>query len=153
MTRWQRWTLNLLALVVSASGFAYLWMKYFLQSDDAFAVVNHPWQSSMLHAHVLTSPLLVLVFGVVLSSHILKKLRTAVPQNRRSGMVSLAAFAAMMGSGYLLQATTVQSWLAVLIVVHVGGGVLFTIAYAIHLVLSFGIARRRPRLTPVRDVA
>ena len=96
MTRWERWAFNGLTLAVTISGFAYLWMRYVIQSDDPFAVVNHPWQSTMLGLHVLVSPLLLLTFGVIFRSHILKKLQTSQQvSNRRSGLTALGTFAAM----------------------------------------------------------
>ena len=39
MKRWERWTFNLLSLAIAVTGFAYLWMKYAMRSDDPFAVV------------------------------------------------------------------------------------------------------------------
>ena len=85
MKRWERWAFNLFALAVAASGFAYFWMKYLVETDDPFAVVNHPWQAAMLHLHVLASPPFVLLFGVILNSHIMKKLRAPRMPNRKTG--------------------------------------------------------------------
>ncbi len=74
MKRWERWSFNALNVVVAMTGIVYLFMKYLLSTDDPFSVVNHPWQSSMLSLHVVVAPALILVFGIVLRSHILKKL-------------------------------------------------------------------------------
>ena len=67
MRPWERWTFGLLALLVSVTGGAYFWMKYMLVNTDPFAVVNHPWQPAMLAAHVVASPPLLLMFGVLLN--------------------------------------------------------------------------------------
>ena len=83
MKRWERWTFNALSFAVAATGFAYLWMKYALQNDDPFAVVNHPWQAGMLDLHVVASPAFILMFGIVFNSHIMKKLRATGLPNRR----------------------------------------------------------------------
>jgi hypothetical protein len=149
--RWERWSLNVMALVVSLTGFAYFVMKYLLQTSDPFAVVNHPWQMPALNLHVVASPLFILVFGIVLNSHVVKKLRASRLPNRRSGYVSLATFAAMVLSGYLLQITSDAGWLSALVVIHVGSGALFSVAYAAHLVNSFRLARRPP--AAIREVA
>ena len=153
MRPWERRAFNLLALVVAATGFAYFWMKYLLQTDDPFAVVNHPWQPLMLTLHLLTSPPLVLMFGIILNSHVMKQLRVQRTANRTSGLLSFGTFATMVLSGYLLQVTTDQWWLQALVAVHVGSGAVFTVAYAVHLVVSTRLLRKRPAASAYREVA
>ena|SRR5687767_12137871 len=153
MKRWERISFNVAALVVAATGFAYFWMKYFLQSDDPFAVVNHPWQPVMLSLHVLASPPFILVLGLILNSHIMKKLRAPRMPNRASGLLSLGTFAAMVSSGYLLQVVMNEQWLPALVAVHVASGTVFAGAYAIHLVISARLAQRRPLGSAAREVA
>jgi hypothetical protein len=143
MKRWERWTFNILGLVVAVSGFAYLWMKYALETNDPFAIVNHPWESVMLSLHVLTSPAFVLAFGVLLNAHIIKQLRAWRSENRWSGLTSLSMFATMVASGYLLQVVTSETLLTVLVVVHVGSSVLFATAYVGHLIISLRLPRTR----------
>ena len=152
MKPWERWTFNLLALAVAASGFAYFWMKYFVQPADPFAVVNHPWEMAMLQLHVLASPPFVLIFGVILNSHIMKKLRATRIPNRKSGLTSFGTFALMIVSGYLLQVVTAEAWLRALVALHVASGVVFTVAYGAHLVISYRLVRR-PGPTAMREVA
>jgi len=154
MKPWERWAFFILSAAVSVSGFLYLWMKYMLETDDPFAVVNHPWQTTMLHAHVLVSPFLILVFGIVFNSHIMKKLKaSARERNRLSGYTSLGTFAALVGSGYLLQVVTGDVWLRGLVVAHVASGVLFSVAYGTHLVATAAQVRRRIAVPRVREVA
>jgi hypothetical protein len=141
MKRWERWTFNALSLAVIATGFAYLWMKYGVQTDDPFAVVNHPWQTSMLSLHVVASPALILIFGIIFNSHVMKKLSATRLPNRRSGLVSLGTFAAMIVSGYLLQVSSSQAWLQAMVVVHIASGAVFAIVYVAHLVISARLAR------------
>jgi hypothetical protein len=143
MKPWERRTFNALALAVVMTGTAYLWMKYFQQSPDPFAVVNHPWQPAMLNLHVVVSPAFTLMFGVILNSHIMKKLRATRLPNRRSGYASLGTFAAMIVSGYLLQVTTSEMWLQALVIAHVASGALFTVTYPTHLIVSAALARSR----------
>jgi len=151
--RWERWSFNGLSLVVAATGFVYLWMRYVMEAPDPFAVVNHPWQSAMLNLHVIASPLLILVFGIVFNSHVMKKLRATRLPNRRSGYVSLGTFALMVLSGYLLQTTADEGWLQALVVVHVASGALFTLVYAAHLVISARLARTRQPESVIFEVA
>jgi hypothetical protein len=152
MKRWERWSFNLFALAVAASGFAYFWMKYLLQAEDPFAVVNHPWQNAMLHLHVLASPPFVLVFGVILNSHIMKKLRATRLPNRKTGLASFTTFAAMIASGYLLQVATTDAWLRGLVIVHVASGVVFALTYGVHLAISVRLVRR-PAAAAMQELA
>ena len=152
MKRWERWSFNTLTLAVAATGFVYFWMKYLLEQVDPFAVVNHPWQAAMLAVHVMASPLFLLVFGIIFSSHIMKKLRAPNLPNRRSGLVSFGTFAVMVLSGYLLQVSSSEQWLQALVVVHVASGTLFAVVYGAHLVISARLARVRQG-TEIREVA
>jgi FtsH-binding integral membrane protein len=143
MKPWERRTFNALAFVVVLTGVAYWWMKYFEQTADPFSLVNHPWQPAMLSLHVVVSPAFTVVFGVILNSHIMKKLRATRLPNRRSGYVSLGTFAVMILSGYLLQVATSEGLLHALVVVHIGSGLLFSVAYIAHLVISAALSRAR----------
>ena len=110
MKAWQRWVFGVLAAVVALSGGSYCWMKYFIESSDPMSVVNHPWQPTMLHLHVLASPPFILMFGILLDSHIMKKLGRRQVPNRRSGLLSLGTFAVMVISGYWLEVVTSEAW-------------------------------------------
>lgn len=150
MKPWERWTFGLLSLLVGATGFAYFAMKYLMRTDDPFALVNHPWQSAMLSLHVLASPALILVFGIVLNGHIMRKLRVPKQANRRSGMTSLLTFGAMVASGYPLQVVSNETALQVLVAAHVASGVIFSVAYVAHLIISIRLARE---WAAIREVA
>jgi hypothetical protein len=141
MKVWERWVFGLLTLVVSASGLTYFWMKYLLPSADPFAVVNHPWQTPMLAAHLIASPFLILIFGIILNSHVLKRLGLDRFQNRRSGLLSFGTFFVMTLSGYLLQVMTGEVVLRAIVVLHVASGIVFSTAYVVHLVISWRLAR------------
>ena len=137
MKRWERWSFNGLNIVVAITGLAYLYMKYVLPSDDPFAVVNHPWQSSMLSLHVVAAPFVVLLFGIVLRSHIIKKLISNSRPDRRTGWISLISFSTMALSGYLLQVATSFTWLNALVVFHIATSIVFIIGYGAHLVIGW----------------
>jgi hypothetical protein len=145
MNRWHKRLLGALTVVAGASGLAYLWMKYFIESQDPFAVINHPWQPYVLYVHLLSSPALVLVFGMVWTSHVSGKLDDRRPYSRRSGLVSIWTFAVMAASGYLLQVVTSERVHTAMVIVHVASGVAFLLAYAGHLALSLRAARARRR--------
>lgn len=153
MRNWERWAFNLLSLVVAVSGFAYVWMKYALQSPDPFAVVNHPWQTPVLALHVIASPAFILVFGIVLNSHVMKMLRAPRVPNGASGLTSLGTFAAMVLSGYLLQVASNETWLRALVVLHIASGAVFSVAYTAHLIVGTSLGRRCRQNAAIREVA
>jgi hypothetical protein len=153
MKTWERWTFNVSAAAITLTGVLYFWMKYLLVSDDPFALVNHPWQITTLNLHILVAPLFVLIFGVVLNSHVLKKLKAFRGPGRLSGLLSLALFAVMVTSGYALQMLTAELALTVSVWLHAGSGIGFALAYSIHLINSIRLTRRRPALPRIREVA
>lgn len=141
MSRWERWCFNLLGAAVAISGAAYFWARYLLRSDDPFAVVNHPWQPGLLAVHIVASPLLVMLFGMVFRAHVLKKLASPRPPARRSGWTSLLCFGVMALSGYLLQVASSPGLVRTLVWVHVASSVLFVFGYAAHLVAGWRLPR------------
>lgn len=143
MSAWQRWASHLISALVAVSGAALFWMKYVLEADDPFALVNHPWQPVALALHIVAAPVMLLVFGVLLEGHALRKLRNGPqPSSRWSGLGTWWAFLAMALSGYLLQVATSESlrWLS--LVVHLGSSALFVGAYAVHVLLSVRRTRK-----------
>ena len=149
MKRWERWSFNGLNIVVAATGLAYLYMRYLLQSDDPFAVVNHPWQAPMLALHIVAAPFVIVTFGIVLRSHILKKLASKSQPDRRTGWVSLISFSAMALSGYLLQVVSSVTWLDALVVTHITTGGVFVVGYGAHLFIGWRLLwATRPVSTP-----
>ncbi len=148
MTQWERRLFNGLHAVVAATGVVYFYMKYLLPVHDPFAVINHPWQPFMLAAHVVAAPIFVLVFGMVLRSHILKKLLSNSRPARRSGWLSLTSFAGMALSGYLLQVAADPFWVRVMLVTHVSTSLLFLVGYSAHLVVGWRILRAPPAAGP-----
>jgi hypothetical protein len=141
MKAWERWAFNAAAAVVSLTGFVWLWMKYLAVSDDPFAVVNHPWQPAMQALHVVSSPVLLLIFGVILNSHIMKKLGARHVSNRKSGLIAFGTFFAMTASGYLLQVATHETARQALVVLHLVSGATFSLVYGGHLIFSARLAR------------
>ena len=136
MTRFERWSIGLASAVVSISGILYLWVKYFLTPTDPFSVINHPLQPMLLQLHLLSGPPLIVLFGMVLQSHILKKIKSGYQPNRRTGLVALWTFGVMTMSGYLLQILTVPASITVVLWLHIGSGTVFTLSYVAHLAIS-----------------
>ena len=135
MKRWEKYTFNALSAIVTITGIAYFWMKWMLESDDPFAVVNHPLQPLMLHLHVLAAPAFLVIFGVIFNSHIGRKIGRKIP-NRVSGMLSLITLVVMTASGYLLQTLTDPLLHQVALVSHLASGAVFAVSYTVHLAIS-----------------
>jgi hypothetical protein len=153
MNRWQAWFSHVVTIAVGASGVVYLWMKYFMITDDPFSVVNHPLQPHALSLHLLTAPLLVFAFGLIFESHIANRLRLGTTLNRRSGILSVLTFALMTGSGYALQVTAAPTLSRVALVLHLSSSGLFLVSYLMHQLVTFKVWRARTRLENQKAVA
>jgi hypothetical protein len=145
VTPFERWTVWLSAVLVTATGVAYFWMKYLLQPTDPFAVVNHPWQAAVLKLHILTAPLLVFGLGLVAVRHVAAHLAAGTRWGRRSGLSAALSAAPLILSGYLIQALTSERWLRVVGWVHIGLGLLFGAGLLVHQVVVRGRAELEKR--------
>ena len=144
MSRPDRLLLHAATLLAAVTGCAVIWMKYFMKSTDPFSVVNHPWQPQMLAAHVLAAPVLVFALGLIARGHILDRLGEG-PRNGsgRSGIAATLIVLPMVATGYVLQVATDPRPRHALAVGHLASGLLFTILYALHLLVSWPVARAR----------
>ena len=136
MNRTQRWLFHLANLLVTASGLMYAWMLYLLEPADEYALVNHPWQGDVQHAHVLLAPALVWMGGVFWVTHAGPSWRGRRPARRRSGVALIALLAPMIVSGYAIQVAQGESWRDAWIVVHVASSGCWILASLVHLVTN-----------------
>lgn len=144
MTKWERWGFNTFHLVVAMTGAVYFYMKYLIVTEDPFAVVNHPWESTMLSLHVIVAPFVVAFFGMLFRSHSLRKILSPNPENRRTGWTSLISFSAMAVSGYFIQVAATPALISVAIWTHVVTSMFFFVGYTVHLVIGYRINRLPP---------
>ena len=146
MTWWERWGFNAFHGIVAVTGIVYFYMKYAMTTDDPFAIVNHPWQPSMLSYHVVAAPFFVAFFGMLFRSHSYAKIRSRNPANRRTGWTSLLSFSAMAFSGYLIQVASTPELVTFFIWAHVVTSVVFIVGYGSHLINGWRLDRtpRRP---------
>jgi len=61
VTRVEAWAQHVANLLVGGTGVVYAWMRYALQPDDPYAIVNHPLERDVQHLHILAAPLLTLL--------------------------------------------------------------------------------------------
>lgn len=145
LTRAEAWLVQLASLAVGGTGVVYAVMRYLVSPQDPFAVVNHPWQPAVQHAHVLAAPLLVLAAGVLWRAHVRPSLRHRVAARRRSGWAALLSLAPMAATGYLLQVSVSPTWQTIWTVLHVATSLAWVAGYALHQVgprLAAGEIRR-----------
>lgn len=132
MTRFEAWAVWSTSAAATATGVGLFWAKYLVRNSDPWAVVNHPWQPWLLKAHILVVPLLVFAIGLVFTRHVWRHFRSRMRWGRRSGVLTAAATLPMVATGYLIQAVTHAGWLQALAVAHIGLGVVYAAALALH---------------------
>ncbi len=142
MKLWEKWSFHILTLVVTATGVVYFFMKYFMETNDPFSVINHPLQPYMLNLHLLAAPALVFVMGIILNSHVARKLGKRNIPNRKTGWVALLTFPTMVFSGYLLPMFADPAWARAMIWLHLASGGVFALSYTVHQVISLRLLRR-----------
>ena len=120
------------SVIITLTGLVYFWMKYVLTSNDAFSVVNHPWQSWVLKLHVLAAPVFVFVFGSLFFTHVLPMIKSPQKRARRSGMISLVSTLILIASGYVIQSFSEVNWKDYVAWIHIGFGGLFTLVVGVH---------------------
>ncbi len=140
----ERGVVWLAAVAVVGSGVGYGAMRYALEPEDEWSVVNHPWQPHLQHLHVVVAPLLVFAGGLLWREHVRRHLVDGRPAGRWTGLAMVGAFLPMAFSGGLIQIAASEGWRTVWIVVHVAASVVWTLAFALHPVLR----RRRPQTGP-----
>jgi signal transduction histidine kinase len=142
VSRFERWAVWSTSAATLITGLLYLWMKYLLVSDDPFAVVNHPWQPTVLKLHILAAPLLTFSVGLVALRHVWRHLRDRVREGRRSGLLTGLVLGPMILTGYLIQAITHESWLEAMAYSHIALGLIFGVALVAH---QFAAGGKRAR--------
>lgn len=135
MSRLSAILIHLSIAVVAATGVVFAWMKYFMTTDDPFAVANHPMQPWMLAAHVVAAPAAVFALGWLWNAHILPKLRSGTKARKKSGVIGALLMAPMIFSGVLLQAATSEALRAAMEWAHWISSGFFVAAYVVHQVL------------------
>lgn len=133
MTRAEAWLFHAANALVALTGLAYAWTAYFAQPEDPYALVNHPLQPALQHAHVLAAPVLVFAGGVLWQRHALPRVQTGTRARRSSGLALVGLFVPMALSGYLLQVSVEERWRAAWVAVHLATSGLWAAVSALHV--------------------
>lgn len=142
MSRAQVVTMYISVSLTALTGIVFAWMKYFMKSDDPFAVANHPMQPYMLAAHVVVAPVLVFAFGWIFGNHVVAGLTNPAVPKRTSGVVNVLVALPMIASGYLLQIATADATRKAMAVAHWVSSGFFVVAFVAHTAGAV-IQRRR----------
>lgn len=132
MTQFEKWSVWSTSVATTVTGVGFSWAKYFVSSDDPWAVVNHPWQPWFLKAHILVAPLMVFAIGMIFTRHVWRHFRNRVRLGRRSGIFTALATLPMVATGYLIQAVTHGGWLQALAIAHTVLGFAYAVGLALH---------------------
>ncbi len=132
MSRAEAWFHHLANLLVGATGLLYAWTLYLCTPEDEFALVNHPWQPDLHHAHLWTAPLVVFSAGMLWKQHGMRKLRQPEAVRKGSGVGLLGTAWPMILSGYWLQTAVEPSWRQAWPIVHLLSSGLWLAAYLGH---------------------
>ena len=132
MSTFEKWLLWSSTAAVAVTGIVFGWMKYFLATDDPYAVVHHPLQPLVLKLHVLSAPVLVFALGVVYTRHVVRQWRLGRARGRPSGIGIVTTLLPMVLSGYLIQVVTAAPLLAAAQWTHIATGVLFAVGLGVH---------------------
>lgn len=133
MTRAEAWLQHVSNLLVGGTGLVYAWMRYALEPDDPYAVVNHPLERDVQHLHILVAPLLVFAVALVWQRHVWVRVRSGFAPRRATGLTLAASFVPMVASGYLLQTADGETWRTAWLAVHLATSGLWLLAMGVHL--------------------
>jgi|AP95_1055475.scaffolds.fasta_scaffold19417_3 hypothetical protein len=136
MNRTEAWFVHLSTLLVGITGVIYAIMRYLMEPTDPFSVVNHPWQPTLQHLHVLVAPLMVFAVGLIWKKHIAGHWRAGLSTGRRSGLSLVLTMVPMIVSGYLIQVTITDTWRTAWIVIHCTTSGLWITGYLIHQIAA-----------------
>jgi hypothetical protein len=148
MSGFEKWSVLSTSFLTAVTGIVYLWMKYFMEPPEAWAVINHPLQPWVLKAHILVAPLLVFALGFIAVRHVWRHFITGVPFARRSGLTAALSLAPMIVTGYLIQAVTAEGWLLAIAIAHIVTGLLYSLGITGHAWFARKAARPSAASTP-----
>jgi uncharacterized membrane protein YidH (DUF202 family) len=134
MSRTQLIWLHLSLALTAITGVVFAVMKYFMRSEDEFAVANHPMQPYMLAAHVVVAPAVLFLLGWTFSNHMVPKYRFGDGSNVKTGIAQMALIVPMALSAYLLQIATNETMRDVMAWAHWITSGVFVIGYLLHLI-------------------
>lgn len=102
-----------------------------MKVETEYGLRPHYLQTYLQAAHIVLSPLLIFVFGMLLKEHIVKMYRNAF-YKRKSGILLVLTMIIMIISGYLVQVIYAQDPKLVTAYIHIGVSTIFFLTYVTH---------------------
>jgi hypothetical protein len=112
-------------------GLVFWYIKSFMQIETEYGMMNHPWQKAALSLHVLWAAFFMVVFGIMLNTHIITKLKNS-QQKWFSGIILFFFLAICIISGYLLQISYGEQARESLSNIHTWSSFVFIVFYVLH---------------------
>lgn len=132
MNRIEVWFVHISSILVGTTGLVYGIMRYLMEPENQFSVVNHPWQPGFQHFHILVAPFLIFAFGLIWKTHVYDHYRRGIKSSRRSGIGLMLTMTPMAVSGYLIQVSVMDFWRTTWVIVHCVTSFLWLIGYLTH---------------------
>ena len=118
---------------ISISGVVYFWMLYFLENDDEFSILNHPYQDIVRNWHIVLAPFLVFAVALIFNNHIIFKIKSHYSgRGRLTGLLMCVLFPVMVLSAYLLQIASNDSMHTTFLYTHNLSSFLWIFVYLVH---------------------
>ena len=133
MLRSNRIFLHATNAAISISGVIYFGMLYFLESDDEFSILNHPYQDTVRNWHIILAPFLVFAVALIFNNHIVLKIKSHYSgRGRTTGLLMCVLFPVMVLSAYLLQIASNDSMRTTFLYAHNLSSFLWIFVYLVH---------------------
>lgn len=133
MLRSNRIFLHATNAAISISGVIYFGMLYFLESDDEFSILNHPYQDLVRNWHIILAPFLVFAVALIFNNHIVFKIKSHYSgRGRTTGLLMCVLFPVMVLSAYLLQIASNDSMHTTFLYAHNLSSFLWIFVYLVH---------------------
>ncbi|MDE0585579.1 MAG: hypothetical protein OSB63_03090 [Planctomycetota bacterium] len=133
MLRSDRIFLHATNAAISISGVIYFWMLYFLENDDEFSILNHPYQDIVRNWHIILAPFLVFAVALIFNNHIIFKIKSHYSgRGRLTGLLMCVLFPVMVLSAYLLQIASNDSMHTTFLYAHNLSSFLWIFVYLVH---------------------
>lgn len=132
MSRQAAWFVHLSVVVAGLTGIVYGWMRYLLEPQDEWSIVNHPWEPDLKSLHIVGVPLLVFGCGLLWRHHVWARIRSGFEPRRLTGILLALLLLPMVFSGYALQVVTNEGWREFWVWSHGISSCLWVLVYLIH---------------------
>jgi hypothetical protein len=132
MSRVSAWFVHLSVALAGLTGVWYGWMRYLLEPQDEWSIVNHPFEPQLKSLHILLVPLLVFACGLLWRGHIWARIRSGFQARRQTGLLLALLLLPMVVSGYALQVAVEEYWRQAWVWTHGISSCLWVLLYLVH---------------------